>query len=694
MSDDTNAVVEMQPETSILSLNSVEVSGINQQLVYNDGGFTFDREITENTTAGKNESYVILFEMLINMDCILDAAQNITEYHSTSTLHKSSQEIREDNHDDAGKIKLYCSFLTFNKMNYFLDEKETITTLTKKGTERKRKKYKLARSRRLEVKQTKIRNMHSVKKGCQSCKFKCTQFISEDERQIINKEFWSLNWKEKRAYVMSSTENTIPKRKTEGSRKNKTFSYYYKTTDGVRKRVCKLFYLTTLGYKKTNDWIVQSVWSRTESRGQINNSPDKRGRKSPPNKLSNTHIENHIMSFNPSVSHYRRVHAPDRLYLPSDITVTLMFQDFCQKFPNFICSYDKYRKVVKSKNISFAKLGNEECELCESYQIHNPEHKPESLNENCDICCTWRDHIKKAKDSRTRYNLDKEYNYDENTLCVSVDLQKIVMLPRLEMFKRAIFAQRLTTYNESFVPVGKIRTGRFPFAVLWHEGISGRNQEDIISAFNAFFVQNRDIENFILWLDNCSSQNKNWALFSFLIYIVNFQGISAKTIKINYFEPGHTFMSADSFHHQVEESFKRKQKIYDFEDYVSAVQMSNKGKVCVKKMTVTDFHIWKNLSSSNKIKKQTPKVYISKITQILVKRNEFIIHYKLANDDEWKVLDFLLKKHIDPMPIPSFKAQPNGFEKVKVENLLKQLGDLFPENRKQFWLSLPEKCLD
>lgn len=111
-------------------------------------------------------------------------------------------------------------------------------------------------------------------------------------------------------------------------------------------------------------------------------------------------------------------------------------------------------------------------------------------------------------------------------------------------------------------------------------------------------------------------------------------------------------------------------------------------------MTVTDFQICKNLSSSNKIKKQTPKVYISKITQILVKRNEFIIHYKLANDDEWKVLDFLLKKHIDPMPIPSFKAQPNGFEKVKVENLLKQLGDLFPENRKQFWLSLPEKCLD
>lgn len=76
-----------------------------------------------------------------------------------------------------------------------------------------------------------------------------------------------------------------------------------------------------------------------------------------------------------------------------------------------------------------------------------------------------------------------------------------------------------------------------------------------------FFVNNRDVKNFILWLDNCSSQNKNWALFSFLIYIINYKGISAETIKINYFELGHTFMSADAFHHQVEESFKRHKKI-------------------------------------------------------------------------------------------------------------------------------------
>lgn len=490
---------------------------------------------------------------------------------------------------------------------------------------------------------------------------------------------------------MNSTECKIPRRKTEGSKKNKTYTYFLKDINGIKKRVCKVFYLTTFGYKKTNDWMVHSAWCTSKTNSQIQHEGDKRGRKPPPNKLSNTEIEKHIDTFNPLISHYRREHAPNRLYLPSDVTVTLMFQDFRKKCPEFICSYEKYRKVVKLKNISFVKLGNEECELCESFQLHNIEHTPNSLNDDCQTCCTWNDHIKKAKDSRERYSLDKEKIHDKNTLYVSVDLQKIIMLPRLEMYKKAIFTQRLIAYNESFVPIGKITAERFPFAVLWHEAISARNQEDIISAFKAFFIHNRDVKHFVLWLDNCSSQNKNWAIFSFLIYIINYQGISAETITIKYFEPGHTFMSADSFHHQVEESLKRLKKIYDFEDFVHAVEMCNKRRVNVKKMLLEDFQLWKNLSSISKVKKETPRVYISKLTEILVKRNEYELYFKVNSNDDWKKLDFLQKKYISNMPDPSIKPHPNGFERTKVENIMKNLGDIIPENRKQFWLELPEK---
>lgn len=119
--------------------------------------------------------------------------------------------------------------------------------------------------------------------------------------------------------------------------------------------------------------------------------------------------------------------------------------------------------------------------------------------------------------------------------------------------------------------------------------------------------------------------------------------------------------------------------------------MCNKRRVNVKKMALEDFQLRKNLSSVSKLKKETPKLYISKITEILVKRNEYELYFKRNNNDDWTKLDFLQKKYILDMPDPSIKPQPNGFEKSKVENILKNLGDIIPDNRKQFWLELPEK---
>ncbi|CAH2008744.1 unnamed protein product [Acanthoscelides obtectus] len=173
---------------------------------------------------------------------------------------------------------------------------------------------------------------------------------------------------------------------------------------------------------------------------------------------------------------------------------------------------------------------------------------------------------------------------------------------------------------------------------------SADDTKKILLAFNAFLLHHRDVRNITLWLDNCSSQNKNWALFSFLVYIVNSTSISAETIHLNYFEPGHTFMSADSFHHQVEESLKRQVKTYDFADFEKAVQSSNKGNVQIKSMKLNDFQLWKSLHSVSKIKKQDPSFTMSKITELMVKRTEFVMYYKRNFEEEWKKLDFLLKK--------------------------------------------------
>lgn len=86
----------------------------------------------------------------------------------------------------------------------------------------------------------------------------------------------------------------------------------------------------------------------------------------------------------------------------------------------------------------------------------------------------------------------------------------------------------------------------------------------------------------MLWAENCSSQNKNWALLSFLLNIINSDLIATNTIEIKYFEPGHTFMSADQFHHQVETKL-RNTKVYDFDDYVERVKSVNSMKTIVER---------------------------------------------------------------------------------------------------------------
>lgn len=158
------------------------------------------------------------------------------------------------------------------------------------------------------------------------------------------------------------------------------------------------------------------------------------------------------------------------------------------------CSYETYRHTVtKDLNIAFTKLDHEKCEKCEIFYLHNKDQNENNLSRDCLECVNWQDHKRNAEIMRKNYTKDKEKKCDQNNIYYSTDMQKIIMLPRLPMFKQVLFCPRIIAYDESFVPLGKLKQyfGK-PFAALWHEGISGRNKEDIISAFYAFFLKNKD----------------------------------------------------------------------------------------------------------------------------------------------------------------------------------------------------------
>lgn len=117
-----------------------------------------------------------------------------------------------------------------------------------------------------------------------------------------------------------------------------------------------------MGYEKTNDRILHNYFTDL--------STDKRGKHQKTPVFDRDLLTQHIESFHPQAHHYRREHAPLRQYLPSDLNIAQMHKHSCETNAEKTISYELYRQHVQKMNIGFTRLGNEECETCESYNFH------------------------------------------------------------------------------------------------------------------------------------------------------------------------------------------------------------------------------------------------------------------------------------------------------------------------------------
>ena len=216
-------------------------------------------------------------------------------------------------------------------------------------------------------------NKHPVLGIC-SCKRMCYTTINPVRQGDINKQYWVENFDMQRQWIFNSVKEGEVKRKIvkdENSRKkNRDCSREYSLPieDGVYKRVCQKFYLNTLGY--TSDKKIISTF-KTTNRSDLFTPQSTRGKHRPKNKKSdevNKMVEEHINSFHPSISHYRRKHAPFRLYLSPDLNIALMYDDFNSKNPRLV-SREFYRQKIKKMNISFVVLGKKNVK-CASHTKH------------------------------------------------------------------------------------------------------------------------------------------------------------------------------------------------------------------------------------------------------------------------------------------------------------------------------------
>ena len=131
-------------------------------------------------------------------------------------------------------------------------------------------------------------------------------------------------------------------------------------------------------------------------------------------------------------------------------------------------------------NISFVKPGEEECERCDFHDKHLEDihkldkhelSKPDENGKNrkptfVDYadCVDFELHIKTATKARERYCEKKNREWTDNKKVVSVDMQKVIMLPRLTGLKVVVFCKRIVILNETFAFVGGLKNGKYKAA--------------------------------------------------------------------------------------------------------------------------------------------------------------------------------------------------------------------------------------
>ncbi|KAG8196835.1 hypothetical protein JTE90_027548 [Oedothorax gibbosus] len=166
-----------------------------------------------------------------------------------------------------------------------------------------------------------------------TCKMKCATKISLAERKKIMEDFKKMSDFEKKSWVFQRVDKESVKRKTtESLRRKVTFKYSFEILTGTY-RVCKVFFLGTLGYHPKNDKIITTAMKATKS-DPIMPFLSRRGCKTPPNKIKREPIVRDTSACDENVSHINSELTTKCLNFPSQSTVSVMHNSYPYQFSN------------------------------------------------------------------------------------------------------------------------------------------------------------------------------------------------------------------------------------------------------------------------------------------------------------------------------------------------------------------------
>lgn len=291
---------------------------------------------------------------------------------------------------------------------------------------------------------------------------------------------------------------------------------------------------------------------------------------------------------------------------------------------------------------------------------------------------------KRAREEKLR---DKEQSINSRTETYTVDLQAVLLAPRLNASAN-YYKTKLKVHNETFLNL----ITKDAVCYLWHEAVAGIESDVFASVYSNYLqreIEKRNPEKLIIWSDGCGYQNRNIKLSNALLELSIKNSV---IIEQKYLEVGHTFMEVDSIHSTIEQKLRKRREVYTPADYIPIIQSARQLPRPYETIYCSsdDFRAfepvyYKSIRPGNKVGDPCVNDVVG-----FQYSPDGIIRYKLSFQDEWTDLP-VRPKRLETLPDhPNLYMGPIPIEESKYRHL-QELKELIPEDYRPFYQILLHK---
>ncbi|XP_071480958.1 uncharacterized protein [Diadema antillarum] len=502
-----------------------------------------------------------------------------------------------------------------------------------------------------------------IGKKCNTkCPHKCFSKFSDEDRKTLFEDYWKTgSYTRQRDFIHHhiSRSKAIPRKKRKSQKRVRHMYKYHLPLTSQRERVCKHFFLSTLGIGSK---LIEYTLKKYE--GPFARE-DRRGKLPSVNKTSEEDVKKvceHIDSFPVVESHYCRA-SSKRKYLDPSLSVSKMYAMYESSVSKPV-SFAVYRNIFNSQyNLGFHHPKKDECNTCASFNNSTPEER-EVKEQN------YKKHIAEKESAREEKQRDKERaKIDPIFSSFTFDLQQVLTTPYGQTssfyYKRKMSTYNFTVYNQA-TACGN--------CFVWHETTAKRGACEIGSCLLKFMQSlDPDTTHISFFSDCCGGQNRNRIIACTLLYAVLHTNVAI--IDHKFLISGHTQMECDAMHSCIERN-KRGVTIHHPDQWIPVIQTArNRNRYEVTHMTKEDFLDLRQLTTPcvkymKKDRAGNPVNWL-KIRQIRVQRTDpSVIKIKYDFNEDFVEVRVSGSSRRNDMRLPLLYKQHLALSREKKQDLL------------------------